>query len=139
MEHGNLHDFVTSRLEFLRSNEGEQNELDPRAILYRRFREQDVITEIASGLAYMHKNDVIHGDLKAANILLDDILQPKICDFGMTKVLHSEYDLTSEALKGAGSCRWMSPELLKEDESTVKTTASDVYALGMLIAEILSA
>ncbi|KAG9006796.1 hypothetical protein FRB94_000392 [Tulasnella sp. JGI-2019a] len=67
------------------------------------------------------------------------MLHPKICDFGLTKVMHTEYALTSVALKGAGSYRWMSPELLTEGENAAKTTASDIYAFGMKIAEILSA
>ncbi|KAG8994294.1 hypothetical protein FRB94_009975 [Tulasnella sp. JGI-2019a] len=135
MELGDLRSFVTSRLEFLQLGLGG---LGPRASLYKRFKEQAVITGIASGLAYLHTNNVIHGDLKAANILLDNLLQPKICDFGLTKVLHSGYDLTSKALKGVGTYRWMSPELLKGGESGVKTTASDVYAFGIVIAEVLS-
>ncbi|KAG8984490.1 hypothetical protein FRB93_006452 [Tulasnella sp. JGI-2019a] len=139
MELGDLRSFVTSRIEFLRLGLGQQNELGCKASLYRRFKEQAVITGIASGLAYLHSNHVIHGDLKAVNILLDNSLQPKICDFGLTKVLYSSYDLTSKALKGVGTYRWMSPELLKGDEHTVKTTASDVYAFGIVIAEILSA
>ncbi|KAG8988451.1 hypothetical protein FRB94_000696 [Tulasnella sp. JGI-2019a] len=137
MELGDLSSFITSRLEFLRLSPGEQNELGLKAILYRSFKEEVVVTGIASGLAYLHANNVIHGDLKAANILLDDLLQPKICDFGLTKVLHSNYALTSKALKGAGSFRWMGPELLKEGENAVKTTASDVYAFGIMIAEPL--
>lgn len=92
------------------------------------------ITGIASGLAYLHSRNVIHGDLKAANILLDDALNPKICDFGMAKVLHTEYELTSAALKGGGSWRWMSPELIEEESK--KTTESDIYAFGMTIAEV---
>ncbi|KAG9026785.1 hypothetical protein FRB95_008494 [Tulasnella sp. JGI-2019a] len=116
MELGDLRSFATSRLEFLRLGLGEQNELGYRASLYRRFKEQAVITGIASGLAYLHTNHVIHGDLKAANILLDDLLQPKICDFGLTK--DSNYHITSKALKGVGTYRWMSPELLKGDENT---------------------
>ncbi|KAG8984489.1 hypothetical protein FRB94_009977 [Tulasnella sp. JGI-2019a] len=135
MELGDLRSFVTSRLEFLQSGLGG---LGLRASLYKRFKEQAVITGIASGLAYLHTNNVIHGDLKAANILLDNLLQPKICDFGLTKVLHSGYDLTSKALKGAGSCRWMSPELLIGGDSAVKTAASDIYAFGIVIAEVLS-
>ncbi|KAG9026783.1 kinase suppressor of Ras 2 [Tulasnella sp. JGI-2019a] len=130
---GDLRSFMTSRLEFFRLGPGE---LGRRASLYRRFKEQAAVTDIASGLAYLHTNDVIHGDLKAANILLDDLLQPKICDFGLTKVLHSSYDLTSKALKWTGSCRWMSPELLMGGDSAVKTTASDIYAFGIVIAEV---
>ncbi|KAG8992682.1 hypothetical protein FRB94_011380 [Tulasnella sp. JGI-2019a] len=139
MEHGDFHDFVASRVEFLQLNREQRDELDPRAIFYRTFNEYDVIAGIVDGITYLHANNIIHGDLKAANILLDDVLHPKICDFGLTKVIHTECALTSASLKGAGSYRWMSPELLIEGENAVKTTASDIYAFGMTIAEILSA
>ncbi|KAG9020387.1 hypothetical protein FRB95_004300 [Tulasnella sp. JGI-2019a] len=139
MEHGDLHDFVASRVEFLQLNREQRDELDPRAIFYRTFNEYDVIAGIVDGITYLYANNIIHGDLKAANILLDDVLHPKICDFGLTKVIHTECALTSASLKGAGSYRWMSPELLIEGENAVKTTASDIYAFGMTIAEILSA
>ncbi|KAG9027785.1 hypothetical protein FRB95_007392 [Tulasnella sp. JGI-2019a] len=139
MELGDLSRFVTSRVRFLGLEAGEQY-LHPKATYFRNFREHSVINAIASGMAYMHENHVIHGDMKAANVLLDNTLQPKICDFGLAKVLHTEYESTSTGLKGGGTCRWMSPELLGfEGGNTKKTTESDVYAFGMTIAEILSA
>ncbi|KAG9003722.1 hypothetical protein FRB93_010943 [Tulasnella sp. JGI-2019a] len=138
MELGDLYSFVTSRLKFLQWDQGRQNGVDHTVILYRRFKERDVITGIASGLAYLHANNVIHGDLKASNVLLDGELNPKICDFGLTKVMHSEYAITSAGLKGLGTLGWMSPELLTEGKSAVKTTASDIYAFGITISEILS-
>ncbi|KAG9031333.1 hypothetical protein FRB95_002831 [Tulasnella sp. JGI-2019a] len=139
MELGDLYSFVTSRLEFFQWDQGKQDGTDQIAALCRRFKEQDAITGIASGLAYLHANNVIHGDMKASNVLLDGELNPKICDFGLTKVMHTEYALTSAGLKGFGTIRWMSPELLTEESSAVKTTAGDVYAFGMTIFEILSA
>ncbi|KAG8989817.1 hypothetical protein FRB94_011639 [Tulasnella sp. JGI-2019a] len=138
MELGDLSRFVTSRVRFLGLEAGEQY-LHPKATYFRNFREHSVITAIASGMAYMHENHVIHGDMKAANVLLDNTLQPKICDFGLAKVLHTEYESTSTGLKGGGTCRWMSPELLGfEGGNTKKTTESDVYAFGMTIAEVQS-
>ncbi|KAG8988418.1 hypothetical protein FRB95_013420 [Tulasnella sp. JGI-2019a] len=139
VEQGDLCSFVTSHLEFLELDQGKQNKVGPMAILYRNFNEQTTITGIASGLDYLHANNVIHGDLKAANILLDDLLEPKICNFGLTKVLNSAYSVTSTALKGAGSLQWMGPELLMGGEGAVKMTESDIYAFGILIAETLSA
>ncbi|KAG8880142.1 hypothetical protein FRB98_005314 [Tulasnella sp. 332] len=136
VDYGDLSRFVTCRVQYLNMDSGEQ-ESQCRIDLYRKFREHDVIAGIALGLAYLHALDVIHGDLKAANILLDDALRPKICDFGMSKVLHTEYEATSAGLKGGGSWRWKSPEMM--EDGSVKTTASDVYAFGITIAEVLSA
>lgn len=89
---------------------------------------------IADGLAYLHARGVIHGDMKAANVLLDDSLNPLICDFGLTKVLGTEHGQTSVNLKGHGSMQWMAPELM--EETGFKTMESDIYAFGMTIVEV---
>lgn len=79
----------------------------------------------------MHENNIIHGDVKAANVLLDADVNPVLCDFGMTKILDGE--ATSTAMKGAGSLRWMAPELMDNAPRSPKT---DVYSFGMTIAEV---
>lgn len=87
---------------------------------------------MASGIAYLHSRQIIHGDVKAANVLLDHELMPLLCDFGMTKILDG-LSATSTAMKGAGSLQWMSPELL---DHRPKSVESDIYALGLTIGEV---
>lgn len=87
--------------------------------------------ETADALAYLHRSGVIHGDVKAMNILVSDQARALLCDFGLTKFATSG---TSTALKSAGSPRWQSPELWESNSS--KTYQSDVYAFGMTIAEV---
>lgn len=65
-------------------------------------------------------------------MLLDEHVQPLLCDFGLTKVWDSDY-ASSTTMTGIGSWRWMSPELL---EGSSKSRKSDVFALGMLIVEV---
>lgn len=72
--------------------------------------------------------------MKGKNVLLDENLNPLICDFGLSKVLETEHSQTSNGLKGDGTLQWMAPELM--DESGTKTMASDIYALGMTIVEV---
>ncbi|KAG8869102.1 hypothetical protein FRB98_002861, partial [Tulasnella sp. 332] len=134
MEKGDLAKFVTARLRFLAlSPKGQASHLKRDDFL--RFREDKIVHGIASGLAYLHNRGIIHGDLKAANVLLGVSIQPVICDFGLTKALGTKYFTTSSGLKGMGSTRWMAPELLDGDP---KTIASDIYAFGMTIVEILA-
>ncbi|KAG9027356.1 hypothetical protein FRB95_007843 [Tulasnella sp. JGI-2019a] len=84
---------------------------------------------IISGLAYLHQSNIVHGDMKAANVLV----HPVLCDFGMTKILDS--DCTSTAMKGAGSLRWMGPELM---HNAPKSPQSDIFSFGMTIVEVIT-
>ncbi|KAG8992994.1 hypothetical protein FRB94_011154 [Tulasnella sp. JGI-2019a] len=100
---------------------------------YLAFDEAETIHGIASGLAYLHEAHVIHGDLKASNVLLDDSVTPMICDFGLTK--NDQFHTTSDTMKGAGTVRWMCPSLMDGAPRSKKT---DIYAFGMTIVESLS-
>lgn len=88
---------------------------------------------MSSGLACLHRNNIIHGDLKAANILLNDELRPVLCDLGLSKNLEDDSQSTSTSRDG-GSLRWMSPERLRDRVSS--TRQSDIYSLGMTIVEV---
>ena len=78
-----------------------------------------------------------------ANILIDQNGHACLADFGLlTIVSDSTYPTTSSSLRSAGTTRWMSPELLDPDrfgfEDGRPTKASDCYALGMVVLEVLS-
>jgi serine/threonine protein kinase len=79
---------------------------------------------------YLHAKGVIHGDIKADNILVSDDLHAQICDFGLAKLFEES---TASSLKGAGSLRWKSPEIADGEPKTIE---SDVYAFGMTIVEV---
>ncbi|KAG8977588.1 hypothetical protein FRB93_011886 [Tulasnella sp. JGI-2019a] len=135
LEHGDLSKFVSARLRFLGLSEDVRH-LHPSRAAFERFNEWYITHGIISGLAYLHKQNVIHGDIKAANVLLDAEMRPMLCDFGMTKVLDGTHNITSTAMKGAGSFRWMSPELLSTN--TPKSLKSDIFAFGMTIVEVIT-
>jgi len=131
VERGDLRTFLGARFEYLALS------LDNRRLhaghdVFSRFVEYDAICGIVSGLAYLHAHNVVHGDLSAATILLNEAGNPVVCDYGMSQVLDSD---DAVVVTGERSLRWMSPDLL---EDSPKTTASDVYALGMTISEILT-
>ncbi|KAF8696525.1 neurotrophin receptor, partial [Rhizoctonia solani] len=94
-------------------------------------------SEIADGLAYLHNEGIIHGDLKGGNVVIAADGSARLVDFGLAK-------LTEEALKFSttsaqrGTTRWMPHELMNpaEESRAVITFASDVYALGMTFLEI---
>ncbi|KAK8876560.1 hypothetical protein M9Y10_006777 [Tritrichomonas musculus] len=91
---------------------------------------------IASAMKYLHQNKIIHRDLKPGNILLDEYLIPKIADFGLSKIIHSNDDskTTESTQKLRGTPIYMAPEIWNELEYTA---SCDVYAFGLIIYEIL--
>ncbi|KAJ7311651.1 kinase-like protein, partial [Mycena albidolilacea] len=97
-----------------------------------------IATDAARGLLYLHSKDIVHGDLKAANILIDNAGTAVLCDFGLSRI---KADMTSRTPQreivtlGPGSRNWMSPELLR---GALPRKSSDIYALGMTIYELFS-
>lgn len=75
----------------------------------------------------------MHGDIKGSNILVSPTVDALVADFGLAKLADSS---TVPSLKGAGSLRWQSPEVLRGEAH--RTFSSDVYSFGMTIYETLS-
>ncbi|WVZ53926.1 hypothetical protein U9M48_004812, partial [Paspalum notatum var. saurae] len=97
-----------------------------------------IVVGICQGLYYLHEGldntPIIHMDLKPSNILLDDRMEPKIADFGLSRLFGEEQSLTcTENLMG--SIGYMAPEYWNRGEISTK---SDIYSLGILILEIVT-
>ncbi|KAJ2912857.1 hypothetical protein MD484_g7549, partial [Candolleomyces efflorescens] len=104
----------------------------------RRF---SIILGIANGLQYLHNHGVVHGDLKAQNVLVGDNGAPLLCDFGRSKFI-ARRGYTTEF---TGTYRYLAPELLDSpvdssegdeppEPSTTKET--DVYAFALIGVEV---
>ncbi|KAF7378045.1 Protein kinase domain-containing protein [Mycena sanguinolenta] len=95
-----------------------------------------MIYEIAVGLQYLHSQNVVHGDLRGANILLDDEGHIRLADFGLAAFADGPLVPTNRA----GSTRWMAPELLEPSscglEAFQRTFASDIYSFGCVGLEL---
>ncbi|KDQ19169.1 hypothetical protein BOTBODRAFT_103444, partial [Botryobasidium botryosum FD-172 SS1] len=94
--------------------------------------------EIAGALAYLHKEEVVHGDVKSKNILVSSSGRPLLCDFGLSKILdRANRSRTPTEIQGAGSPRWMAPEFLTDQpDGRSKTKAGDVFAFGFVMIEV---
>ncbi|KAH8793653.1 kinase-like domain-containing protein, partial [Flagelloscypha sp. PMI_526] len=95
----------------------------------------------AEGMQYIHSMNLYHGDIKGANILIDDDEKAQLADLGISSVAVSGSETLGWATATAGgvrgSLRWMSPEAIL-DSGPCKTTARDVYAFGSTILEVVT-
>ncbi|KAK8653291.1 hypothetical protein V6N13_127299 [Hibiscus sabdariffa] len=96
----------------------------------------EIIVGTAEGLAHLHgggsETRIIHRDIKSSNVLLDELLNPKIADFGLVRCLAPDKSHLSTGV--AGTLGYMAPEYLVRGQLTEK---ADVYSFGVLILEIV--
>ncbi|XP_031132184.1 cysteine-rich receptor-like protein kinase 2 [Ipomoea triloba] len=98
-------------------------------------RRLNIIIGITEGLIYLHENSqarIIHRDIKASNILLDQRFRAKIADFGLARSFQEDKSHISTAI--AGTLGYMAPEYLIYGQLTEK---ADVYSFGVLLLEIV--
>jgi len=128
MENGSLNDY-------LKKDFGQLTDL----------RKLELVKQVASGLSYLHSEDIVHGDLTGTNILVDDSRNLRLADFGLSIVVAESGNQTFGSVQ-TGNTRWMAPEFLEFDfedggESQLllkPTKPGDVYSFGCVMLQILS-
>ncbi|KAK7055190.1 kinase-like domain-containing protein [Favolaschia claudopus] len=95
-----------------------------------------LLYETAQGLEYLHSRNIVHGDLKGANILIQEDWTACLADFGLSKFSDASTSMSSNR---GGTVYWMAPELLDPvqlEDSFIRTPASDIYAFGCVCFEL---
>jgi len=98
-----------------------------------------LMIQVCEAVQHAHQRGIIHRDLKPGNILVDENGQPKILDFGLARVTDSDAQATRQTDMGQllGTLAYMSPEQVMADPLALDTR-SDVYALGVILYELLA-
>ncbi|XP_031496602.1 probably inactive leucine-rich repeat receptor-like protein kinase IMK2 [Nymphaea colorata] len=88
----------------------------------------------ARGLSYLHNQEnIVHGNLTSGNILLDEQINAKIADFGLSRLMTAAAN--SNVVATAGALGYRAPELSKLKKASTKT---DIYSLGVILLELLT-
>ncbi|KAK4227472.1 putative serine/threonine-protein kinase [Podospora fimiseda] len=92
-----------------------------------------ILREAAEAIYWVHKEGIIHRDIKCANVLVTESGGVQLCDFGVAGIIETKLDKRSTFI---GTPHWMAPELF--DPVPSYSTPVDIWALGSLVYEIAS-
>jgi serine/threonine-protein kinase len=98
-----------------------------------------LLDQVCDAVQFAHRNLVVHRDLKPANILVSNDGSVKLLDFGIAKLLRTEAD-AGVTLTGGGGLQAFTPEYASPEQLRGEpiSTSTDVYALGVLLFELLA-
>ncbi len=96
-------------------------------------QKEKLVVQLFKGLRAAHKNNIIHRDIKPENILVNDMLELKIGDFGLAEAINESFITSQYSLVGTPS--YMSPEQIKGKQLSFQ---SDYFSAGIVIIELFT-
>ncbi len=93
--------------------------------------------KVCAAAHYAHRNLIIHRDLKPGNVMVTAEGEPKLLDFGISKIVHPDTGLATATI---AEWRPMTPQYASPEQirGEPMTTASDIYSLGIMLYELLT-
>ncbi|MCW3039324.1 MAG: serine/threonine protein kinase, partial [Solirubrobacterales bacterium] len=95
----------------------------------------DLVIQACAGLAYAHRNGVVHRDVKPGNLLRSDEGVVKLADFGIAKALSAEESSITQVGSVLGTASYLAPEQARGEDAGPQ---ADLYALGVVAYQMLS-
>lgn len=92
-----------------------------------------LLDQVGAALAFAHRNNVVHRDIKPDNILLDDDGNAYLTDFGISTIIGHTPDGDEEGV--SGTIRYIAPEQLRQEPDAITI---DIYSLGIVMFEVLT-
>lgn len=98
-------------------------------------RKIDILTQTARGLERAHRQQVVHRDVKPANVMLLNDGSVKVMDFGIARLTHESSSRNTATGMVVGSLLWMAPEIFTGGDADILT---DIWSFGVMAFELLS-
>ncbi|KAH8165178.1 hypothetical protein CIB48_g3068 [Xylaria polymorpha] len=92
-----------------------------------------ILREVSVAIHWVHKQGIIHRDIKCANVLITEVGGVQLCDFGVAGMVETKFDKRTTFI---GTLHWMAPELF--DQNAQYGTEVDIWAFGSMVYEIAS-
>ncbi|KAF9789406.1 kinase-like domain-containing protein [Thelephora terrestris] len=103
----------------------------------------ELLIGVARGLDYLHRNEVVHRNLKSANILIDEGGIPRLSDFGLSSITKNIETVNTPTPNSGVTYRYCAPELFETGEASKvenkkATNKSDIYSYSMVVVELVT-
>eukprot|EP00029_Vermamoeba_vermiformis_P011454 TRINITY_DN6301_c0_g1_i1.p1 TRINITY_DN6301_c0_g1~~TRINITY_DN6301_c0_g1_i1.p1 ORF type:complete len:198 (-),score=52.91 TRINITY_DN6301_c0_g1_i1:20-613(-) len=107
------------------------NLLSKKSVKLEPYHVYKMAIQVCRGMEYLHACNLIHRDLKSVNLLVDNDLNIKVCDFGLSRLIDRERNMTGNV----GTVSWIAPEIFQQEHYTEK---ADVYSFGALLFQMIT-